>query len=221
METVVAALAVATGVAYSGRTVSEITTERTASGTDVPCPLASRYVKRSDATPLITGWAPPPGRVRLLRGIKGSTIIDDTYNSSPSSALAALDILKQAGTGKRRIAVLGDMLELGKYSHEAHRPVGERAAKCADMLITVGFRARAMAEAALDAGMKEKSIRQYELNEAGRAGKELEAELREGDLVLVKGSQGIRMERTVLEIMAEPQRAAELLVRMEQDWLTR
>src|SRR3990167_3280470 len=169
----------------------------------------------------LSGWAPPPGRVRLLLGLKGATIIDDTYNSSPSAALAALDILKEVGTGKRRIAVLGDMLELGKYSHEAHRQVGERAAKCADMLITVGFRARALAEAALDAGMKEKNIRQYELHEAERAGKELEAELREGDLVLVKGSQSMRMERTVLEIMAEPQRAADLLVRMDSDWLTR
>ena len=69
--------------------------------------------------------------------------------------------------------------------------------------------------------MKESSIHQYELNEAQRAGKEIEAELREGDVVLVKGSQGLRMERTVLEIMAEPQRAAELLVRIDPDWLMR
>jgi UDP-N-acetylmuramoyl-tripeptide--D-alanyl-D-alanine ligase len=166
-------------------------------------------------------WEPPPGRVRILDGLKGSLIIDDSYNSSPSAALAALDILKEAGVGRRRIAVLGDMLELGRYSKDAHRKVGERAAKCADMLITVGFRSRATAEAALDAGMKEANVRQYELNESQRAGKELEAELKEGDIVLVKGSQGLRMERTVMEIMAEPERAAELLVRMEPDWLSR
>lgn len=166
-------------------------------------------------------WEPPPGRVRILDGLKGTLIIDDTYNSSPAAALAALDILKEAGQGKRRIAVLGDMLELGRYSKEAHRTIGERAAECADMLITVGFRSRATAEAALDAGMKETNIRQYELNESQRAGKELESELKEGDVVLVKGSQGLRMERTVLEIMAEPARAAELLVRMDPEWLTR
>lgn len=172
----------------------------------------------------LSAWEPPPGRVRLIPGLKGSLIIDDTYNSSPAAALAALDILKEVKdppSGGRRIAVLGDMLELGKYSSAAHRQVGERVAQCADMLITIGFRSRAMAEAALDAGMKDSDIRQYELHEAQRAGKELEAELRAGDIVLIKGSQGIRMERTVLEIMAEPVRAAELLVRMDPDWRNR
>jgi len=163
-------------------------------------------------------WEPPPGRLRVLDGLKGSLIIDDTYNSSPVAALAALDILKEAGQGRRRIAVLGDMLELGRYSKDAHVKVGERAAECCDLLITVGFRSKATAEAALDAGMKDIQVRQYELDEAQRAGKELEAELKEGDLVLVKGSQGLRMEHTVLEIMAEPARASELLVRQEEAW---
>jgi len=130
-------------------------------------------------------------------------------------------MLKGAGVGHRRIAIMGDMLELGKYSAAAHRQVGERAAQCADMLITIGFRSRVMAEAALDAGMKDENISQYELGEAQRAGKELESELKVGDIILVKGSQSMRMERTVLEIMAEPIRAADLLVRMEPDWLTR
>ncbi len=168
----------------------------------------------------IAAWEPPPGRVRVLKGMKGSIIIDDTYNSSPAAVLAALDTLKSV-KAKRRIAILGDMLELGRYSAEAHKSVGERVAKTATMLRTVGFRARAIAESALDSGMKETKIMQYEMNEAERAGKELAAELKAGDVVLVKGSQSMRMEKTVLEIMAEPLHAEDLLVRMDPEWKER
>jgi len=168
----------------------------------------------------LAAWAPPPGRMRIISGVNGSTIIDDTYNSSPAAALSALDTLKGVGA-KRRIAVLGDMLELGRYAAEAHRNVGKRAAKIADLLITVGFRSRALGEAALDAGMDENDIRDYEQNESTRAGLELKPQLREGDVVLVKGSQSMRMERTVLELMAEPDRAALLLVRQDTEWKTR
>jgi UDP-N-acetylmuramyl pentapeptide synthase len=162
-------------------------------------------------------WAPPPGRERIIAGERGAVIIDDTYNSSPVAAHAALDTLKEVNA-TRRIAMLGDMMELGKYSADAHRQVGIHAAQVADILITVGVRARKIAEAARDAGMPEGAIRQYEMDEAARAGDELEEELREGDVVLVKGSQAVRMEKTVLEMMAEPERAAELLVRMEPEW---
>ena len=166
-------------------------------------------------------WRPQPGRMRILSGLKGSIIIDDTYNSSPSAALSALDTMKSIECKSRRIAVLGDMLELGKWTKEAHRKVGERAAKCADLLITVGIRARDIGEAALDSGMPEGNIKEYEMNESARAGKELEFELREGDIVLIKGSQGLRMERAVFEIMAEPQKASELLVRQDAQWQAR
>lgn len=165
-------------------------------------------------------WKPPPGRMRILDGVNGSIVIDDSYNSSPAAALSALDALINVQT-KRRIAVLGDMLELGKYSAEAHRNVGKRAAECAKMLITVGFRSRAIGEAALDAGLRDKNVREYDQNEATRAGKELREELKEGDLVLVKGSQSMRMERTVVELMAEPERASELLVRQDEEWKNR
>lgn len=174
-------------------------------------------VDKVSAAKGLVEWPAPPGRVRILKGIRGSVIIDDTYNSSPAAALAALDTLKSI-KATRRIAVMGDMLELGRYAKEAHRQVGERAAACADVLITVGFRARTMGEAALDSGMRDDRIFEYEMDEAGRAGKELESRLKEGDVVLVKGSQRMRMERTVLEIMAEPEKAAELLVRMEPEW---
>lgn len=166
----------------------------------------------------LASWEPPPGRVRIIKGLKYAVIIDDTYNSSPVAALAALDILGDIRTSGRKIAVLGDMLELGRYAKEAHRQVGERAAKVADMLITVGFRSRAVAEAALDAGMPESNILQYELGESERAGDELLPSLGKGDIILIKGSQGVRMEKAVRALMAESGRAPELLVRMEEEW---
>lgn len=172
------------------------------------------------AAEALGGWDPPPGRVRIIDGMKQTIIIDDTYNSSPSAALAALDTLKVV-RATRRIAVLGDMLELGKYSKEAHRQVGERAASCADMLITVGFRSRALAEGALDAGMKDESIRQYELGDSARATDELLAHVTEGDVILVKGSQGMRMEKIVRSLMNDPDQASELLVRMDREWENR
>jgi len=174
-----------------------------------------------EAGAALARWEPPPGRMRLLPGIRGSLIIDDTYNSSPAAALSALSTLKEIKGVKRRIAVLGDMLELGRFSRDAHTQIGVHARKCADLLVTVGFRAKIIGQAALDMGMPESNIRQYEQGESERAGKELEPELREGVVVLIKGSQSMRMEKTVLEIMAEPLRAEELLVRMDEDWRVR
>lgn len=172
------------------------------------------------ASTALGGWPPPSGRMRIIPGVNGSTIIDDTYNSSPAAAHSALETLKSV-KALRRIAVLGDMLELGKYSSDAHRSLGTRAAAAADILITIGFRARAAAEAALNAGMADGNIRQYEHTEAERAGRELRNELREGDVIVIKGSQSMRMERTVKELIAEPDQAHELLVRQDPEWLAK
>lgn len=178
-------------------------------------------VALESAAHALTKWEPPPGRMRLLDGIRGSIILDDTYNSSPAAALSALDTLKEIKGAKGRIAILGDMLELGRFSNAAHKQVGQHVKKCADMLITVGFRAKQIGEAALDSGMPESNIRPYEQGESVRAGKEIEPELEEGTIVLIKGSQSMRMEKTVFELMNEPQRAEELLVRMDPDWKER
>ncbi|MBI2004762.1 UDP-N-acetylmuramoyl-tripeptide--D-alanyl-D-alanine ligase [Patescibacteria group bacterium] len=164
-------------------------------------------------------YEPPQGRMRLVLGLKETLIIDDTYNSSPAAVEAALETLKHLPVKGRRVAVLGDMLELGRHSVEEHRKAGALAAKTGDLLFTVGFRARDMAQGALDAGMLDANIFQYE--DARRAGKELEVMLKRGDVVLVKGSQSARMERAVEEIMAEPERAAELLVRQDPEWKRR
>lgn len=163
-----------------------------------------------------------PGRMRFLEGVSGSTIIDDSYNSSPVAALAALDTLISLPVKGRRIVAFGDMRELGERSHEGHETVGKRAALIADLLITVGEESRVLAEAAKAAGMKSEKIKSYGYGESKKAGEDMARELRAGDVVLVKGSQNtIRMERFVKEIMAEPNRAAELLVRQEPEWLAK
>ncbi len=163
----------------------------------------------------LAGYQPAPGRMRLLPGIKDSLIIDDTYNSSPAALTAALEVLRDIKP-KRAVAVLGDMLELGRQSVAEHRKVGAMAAKYCDLLLTVGFRARDIAQGALDNGMKDEKILQYE--DARAAGKELKNMVREGDVVLIKGSQSTRCERVVEEIMLEPERAEELLVRQDREW---
>ena len=122
-------------------------------------------------------------------------------------------------TSAKQIAVLGDMMELGKHSVEEHRKAGAKAAQVAHLLITVGFRARDIAQGALDQGMSDDNILQFE--DAIQAGKALEIGLREGDLVLVKGSQSMRMEKIVEEIMQDPAHAADLLVRQDVEWKSR
>ncbi len=164
----------------------------------------------------ISNFTPPPGRMRLLPGLKQTLIIDDTYNASPAAVERALETLKEFKGVKRRIAILGDMLELGRFSVPEHERIGSLVAKSADLLMTVGIRARGIAKGALDHRMNEKKILQYE--DAGQAGKELEHLIRPGDVVLIKGSQSMRMERIVEEIMAEPEKAHELLVRQSDEW---
>jgi UDP-N-acetylmuramoyl-tripeptide--D-alanyl-D-alanine ligase len=158
----------------------------------------------------------PPGRMRILPGIKATTIIDDSYNSSPIACEQALQAISELAYYKRKIVVLGDMLELGKYSSDEHKRIGTLVARSADILLTVGVRARHFAEGALSAGMSEKHIFQYD--EAGRAGRELQSLLNPGDVVLIKASQGVRVEKIVEEIMADPDNAANLLVRQDAEW---
>lgn len=174
-----------------------------------------------DAGRAFTEYHGAPGRMRVLPAIKGATIIDDSYNSSPIALASALFTLKTLDVSGRRIAVLGDMLELGKYTTEEHKKAGRLCADVCDMLFVVGVRAKYVAEGAREKGMDESTI--FECADAQKAGKLLEGMLKTGDVVLIKGSQGsgqnkIRTERAVKEIMAEPQRAEELLVRQGEGW---
>lgn len=161
----------------------------------------------------------PAGRMQLLPGIKHSFIIDDTYNSSPESSLAALKVLANIKLDKNanRYAILGDMLEIGVYSEKGHNLVGEQLAKLSiNYLISVGERSRDIDRGARSAGMKTDNI--FHFNDTEAAGLFVQERLSEGDVLLVKGSQGIRMEKIVKEIMAEPSKAFKLLVRQGKEW---
>ena len=156
--------------------------------------------------------------MRLIPGIKQTLIIDDTYNASPAAARAGLETLGGIAP-TRAVAVLGDMLELGRHSVEEHRKLGAVVAENANLLVTVGFRARGIVEGALDNGMQDSQILQFE--DSRQAGKELKNLIQEGDVVFVKGSQSMRMERVVEELMQEPERASDLLVRQDAEWKKR
>ncbi len=162
----------------------------------------------------------PPGRMNLIDGIKNTIIIDDTYNSSPDSSISALDLVSKisASQGARKFAILGDMLELGGFSEAGHKQVGKRAVEAGiDKLIAVGERARDIARGAEEAGMNKDNV--FYFPDAVAAGKFTQDRIKEGDIILVKGSQGMRMEKIVKEIMAEPLRVNELLVRQDGQWI--
>ena len=145
---------------------------------------------------LETGSA-APHRMAVVAAVSGATLVDDTYNASPISVAAALEFLAETPVagGRRRLAVLGDMLELGPDEERLHREIGVRAAEAADGLVAVGPRGRWIAEAARAAGLSVV----HEADDADSAALTLDRELAPGpgDLVLVKGSRGIGLDRTV------------------------
>ena len=179
-------------------------------------------IELSRAVEGLRGYQPSAGRMRILEGIKHSTIIDDTYNASPLAMHAALDALREAplqhigGQRSRKIAVLGDMLELGEYTEQAHRVVGDRVADIADILVCVGDKAIFIADSASKAMQKHQI---FTFHTSVDAQTQVQAIIQEGDVILVKGSQGKRMEKIVEEIMAYPEKKAELLVRQSKRWL--
>src|SRR5690349_3415740 len=130
-------------------------------------------------------------RLAAVRSQTGALLLDDTYNASPESMLAALNLLDELEG--RKVAVLGDMLELGPYERGGHEMVGLRAAQVATILLTLGERAHQIAEAARRAGMKKSSV--LEFNEFEPLMDWLRSNLTKEDAVLIKGSHGLRMDR--------------------------
>lgn len=194
------------GMHYVGSALASL-----AVASEIGCDLLTSIKYLSD-------YDTPPGRLSVIEGMNNSTIIDDTYNSSPVAALAAVQVLSDM-KGKRKIAVLGDMLELGKYTKDEHYNLGEAVAPVAQMLVLVGPRAKFIAEGAIEKGFKQKEI--YSFDSSRTAAKFMEGVVEKGDLILIKGSQGVRLERVVLAIMAHPEKKDKLLCRQEKEWQNR
>lgn len=155
----------------------------------------------------LKNYQPPQGRGNLLKGIKNTLIVDETYNASPQAVEAALENLKnltpslgKGGQGRiSSIAILGDMLELGPISRDAHLKIGKKVAELEiNYLFTVGERAKDMARGAREAGLNKDRI--FEFSDNLSLGKFLQEKLKQGDVVLVKGSRGMHMEDIIEEI---------------------
>jgi len=158
----------------------------------------------------------PKGRMRLFAGVNGSTLVDDTYNSSPIALEAALRALESGPTTGKKIVLLGDMRELGGYSVSEHRKMGLLAGNIADTVIAVGEEAKELAESAK--GKKAEVVEWYATSvEAGEA---ILPRINKDDIVLVKGSQGVRMERCAEMLLAKKEDAHDL-PRQESAWRRR
>lgn len=167
----------------------------------------------------LRGIQSPRGRTNLLNGIKETLIIDDTYNSEPESLAVALDIIEKIKVheGAEKFTVLGDMLELGAMSVKYHKEIGVKVfTSGVDVLITVGERSRDIDRGAENAGMSKDNI--FHFADSAQAGLFVQERIKQGDLILVKGSQGMRMEKVVKEIMADPMHAKDILVRQDDGW---
>lgn len=156
---------------------------------------------------------PSEGRMRLLKGVRASLIIDDTYNSSPVAAREALEALRDLRVRGKKRAVLGDMKELGRISTKAHQEIGELAAGIVDSLVTIGPEARETAAAAKKAGLKDV----ISFDSSREAASYVREHVENGDAVLCKGSQSIRVEHIVKELLADPADST-LLVRQGVEW---
>jgi len=141
-----------------------------------------------------------PGKMRLIEGIKNSFILDDSESATVFSMVEAVEILGKIQGFKRKIAVLGDVVGIGKYTIEAHEAVGERVAKAIDLLFTIGPRARFIAEGAKNKGLLLEKIFQFDTIDEAKL--KLKEEINEGDLILVDGSKEMEMEKIVEEIKA-------------------
>ncbi len=169
----------------------------------------SRNIILTDIIKSLGTHIAPKGRMNIIPGVNNTVIIDDTYNSSPDALHEALLVLGKIETNGKKIVVLGDMMELGKFSLEEHKKAGDLARQVATIVVTVGQRSKGMGENIIS------------FNTSSEAGEYVRRMVAKGDVVLVKGSQSMRMERVVKNLLAEPEKAGELLVRQEPEWLAR
>ena len=145
---------------------------------------------------------PSSHRGEIVRLGSGITVVDDSYNANPTATMHALDVLASA-QATRRIAVIGEMLELGDHATALHEEVGRAAATAGvDLLLSVGGApAQALADAAIAAGMAAASVRHFSTSD--QAAEAAVALAQAGDVVLVKGSRGVKTDRVVDRLKAE------------------
>lgn len=159
----------------------------------------------------------PPGRMSLIPAINEAVILDSSYNSSPEALKAALKVLASISEGGRKVAVLGNMNDLGSESKIFHEMIGEIIPQYVDVLLTVGSEAEIFASKALEKGMDKWNVRSFKT--ASDAADYFKKKIEKNDIILVKGSQNnVRLERFVKGIMAHPEDAKTLLVRQERAW---
>ncbi|MBP9749301.1 MAG: UDP-N-acetylmuramoyl-tripeptide--D-alanyl-D-alanine ligase [Candidatus Pacebacteria bacterium] len=174
----------------------------------------------SAAVDSLKGHVAPPGRMRIIAGKDGSMLVDDTYNASPAAVRAGLQTIATLTCPGKKVVVLGDMLELGEYSGAEHRTVGEHVAHVADVFVASGVRIAAAADA-VRATKDARCQAVHVVKDSTEASTLVRDMVASGDLVYVKGSQGVRMERVVKELMQDPSSAGELLVRQDKAWRVR
>ncbi|MBI5569911.1 MAG: alanine racemase [Desulfomonile tiedjei] len=164
---------------------------------------AAATLLRASAETIRTGleqFRPSPMRLEIHTTVTGVTLINDTYNSDPASVKGALDVLAKVGKGRRKIAMLSEMLDLGPHSREEHLAVGKDVVRAGvDRLITVGENAAVIGQVALLEGMTpDRVINTQSYKEAAA---ELEKIMNRGDVVLFKGSRWFRLERIARELV--------------------
>lgn len=161
----------------------------------------------------------PPGRMNLIAGKQNTLIIDDSYNSSPEAATESILTVLELPPNQYNHSwvILGDMRELGKESQLAHKQIGILCAENKiDYLVTVGEEAAYISKSAREAGMKINQIHHFTNSLA--AAEFLEANISNRDVLLIKGSQAVRMEKIVKKLMQNPDQASKLLVRQGTEW---
>ena len=207
-------------------------TSRLLGGHHVSTMLAAYIVGRHCGLPdeevqyALAKLVPLPGRLNPLSGIGHTMLLDDTHNAAPAAVIAGLATLK-ALPANRRIAVLGDMLNLGSFEEEAHRMVGREAAHSTDYLITRGERAAFIADSARQAGLTPDQVIITSTHEDAaqavhrvieRSGRNNHSKELFKDTVLIKGSEEMRMEKITEFLMSQPGQAQEQLVRQTPGW---
>lgn len=158
------------------------------------------------------------GRMSILDGIYGSTILDSTYNAEPASMLASLETLRTV-PAKRKIAILGDMLELGKASNYAHVEIAKKLTGIVSLAILVG--PEMLYAYNYLKNLPQNKLSCFHFKSADDVGEFIAEKIKSGDLILVKGSQGIRLEKVSLALLASPETADKVLVRQTGNWLNR